>query len=373
MFEPPGKVGSVSVHRMLMPGGAESWTVVDAVGTPIPAAETYLAHLAVLDRSPNTVRAYATTLKLWFQFLELIDVAWDRAGLNEVSRFVAWLRAPAANVVVLETGAGRRAPSSVNRHLAALFSFYDHHARAGVDLADSLTSWRRRGRGSYKPFLHHVTAGRPVPTRPVRLRVPRLIPRTLSGEQVAAILGACEHRRDHFLLSLLAETGMRIGQALGLRHADFVSRACQVRIVPRSDNANGARAKTAAVTVLPITASLVRLYTDYMLEEYGDPDSDYVFVNLWSAPRGSPLSYAAVHKLVGRLRARTGIDFTLHMLRHTHATDLLRHGVSVEVVSRLLTHQLPTTTSQTYVHLDVEDLRAALVRGGAWPGTEGQT
>lgn len=87
---------------------------------------------------------------------------------------------------------------------------------------------------------------------------------------------------------------------------------------------------------------------------------------------GAPLRYEAVHKLVGRLRARTGIEFTLHMLRHTHATDLLRHGVSVEVVSRLLTHRLPTTTSQTYVHLGVEDLRAELVRGGAWQGTEGQ-
>ena len=44
-------------------------------------------------------------------------------------------------------------------------------------------------------------------------------------------------------MSLLAETGMRVGQALGLRHADFVSRKREVRIVPRPDNANGARAK----------------------------------------------------------------------------------------------------------------------------------
>ncbi|MGH3573354.1 MAG: tyrosine-type recombinase/integrase [Pseudonocardiaceae bacterium] len=354
-----------------MPGGGESWTVVDQEGEVLPPAETYLAHLTALDRSPNTVRAYATSLKLWFEFLGLAAVDWDHAGQDEVSRFVAWLRAPAANVVVLEGGAGRRAPSSVNRHLAALFSFYDHHARAGVALADSLVSWRRSGRGGYKPFLHHVTAGRPVPARPVRLRVRRLIPRTLSPDQMATIIGACERRRDQFLLSLLAETGMRIGQALGLRHADFVSRDRQLRIVPRSDNANGARAKTADVTVVPITASLVRLYTEYMFEEYGELDSDYVFVNLWSAPLGAPLRYQAVHQLVGRLRARTGIDFTLHMLRHTHATELLRHGVSVDVVSRLLTHRLSTTTSQTYGHLDVEDLRAELVRVGAWQETKG--
>lgn len=55
-----------------------------------------------------------------------------------------------------------------------------------------------------------------------------------------ALVEACEHLRDRFLLVLLAETGMRIGQALGLRHADFVSHRKEVRIVPRRDNANGA-------------------------------------------------------------------------------------------------------------------------------------
>ena len=48
------------------------------------------------------------------------------------------------------------------------------------------------------------------------------------------------------------------------------------------------------------------------------------------------------------------------MLRHTHATNLIRSGVAIEVVARLLTHQSSTTTSQTYVHLDVADVRAAL-------------
>ena len=54
------------------------------------------------------------------------------------------------------------------------------------------------------------------------------------------------------------------------------------------------------------------------------------------------------------------------MLRHSRATDLLRRGVGVDVVARLLTHRNSTTTSQTYLHLDVEDLRAELNRCGAW-------
>lgn len=55
-----------------------------------------------------------------------------------------------------------------------------------------------------------------------------------------------------------------------------------------------------------------------------------------------------------------------HALRHTRATELIRAGVPIEVVSKLLTHRSVTTTSNAYVHLGVEDLRAELVRAGAW-------
>jgi len=99
--------------------------------------------------------------------------------------------------------------------------------------------------------------------------------------------------------------------------------------VPRRDNTNGARAKTFEEHTIPISPGLVRL-TGYMSDEYGQCDSDYVFVNLFAQPYGRPygrpLRYQAVHQLVRRLRARTGIHFTLHMPRHSRATELLREG-----------------------------------------------
>ena len=240
------------VQRVLMPDESEPWTVLDGGGEPVSEVEAFLAHLQALDRSPTTLRTYATSLKLWLQFLEPLGVAVDEATVENVSRFVGWLRAPAENVAVLDVGTGRCCAATVNRHLAALFSFYDFRARGGVVLAQSLVDWRRTNRGGYRPFLHHVTAGRATATRPLRLRQPRRLPRTLTDEQVLALVEACEHLRDRFLLVLLAETGMRIGQALGLRHADFVSHRKEVRIVPRRDNANGARAKTLEEHTIPI-------------------------------------------------------------------------------------------------------------------------
>jgi integrase/recombinase XerD len=329
-------------------------------------AGRYLACLAAIERSPDTVRAYAVSLKLWFEFPGHAAASWDEAGAEDVARFVAWLRAPAGNVIVLADGTGVRSPATVSRYLAGVFGFYDHHARTGLGTAARLVEWRRISRGSCKPFLHHVTKGRPIPVRPVKLPVPRRVPRTLEPGQIVAILAACEHLRDRFLLSLLAEAGMRVGQALGLRHCDLVSRKREVHIAPRAGNANRARAKVRAAVVVPVSAPLVRLYSEYMHVEYGGIDSDYVFVNLFAGQAGAAMTCPAVHQLIGRIAARAGIGFTARMLRHSHATEMVRRGVPIEVVARLLTRRSPATTSRACVHLDAAGIREALRRAGVW-------
>ncbi|WP_208641162.1 tyrosine-type recombinase/integrase [Micromonospora arborensis] len=93
-------------------------------------------------------------------------------------------------------------------------------------------------------------------------------------------------------------------------------------------------------------------------------DSDYVFVNLWGKPHGHPLTYPAVYDLVHRLRRRTATDFGPHWYRHTAVTRMLRDGVPVEVVSKLLGHADLTTTTSVYGHLTVEDVREALDEAG---------
>ena len=162
---------------------------------------------------------------------------------------------------------------------------------------------------------------------------------------------------------------MRIGEALGLRHEDLAAAEREVAVVPR-DNGNGARSKSREPRLIPVSAGLVRLYADYLHGEYGSLDCDYVFVNLWGPPHGHPLGYPAVYDLVRRLRRRTGIGFDPHWCRHTAATRMLRDGVPIEVVSRLLGHADLTTTSSVYGHLTVEDARKALEQAGWFTGRE---
>jgi hypothetical protein len=90
------------------------------------------------------------------------------------------------------------------------------------------------------------------------------------------------------LFALLAETGMRVGQALGWRHADSVSPAKEVHIVPRGDNANGARAKLRSPATIPVTAGLVCCYSDLILVHQAPQSSP---ASLDTAPvRGKPVA-----------------------------------------------------------------------------------
>ena len=84
--------------------------------------------------------------------------------------------------------------------------------------------------------------------------------------------------RDRLLFALLLDTGVRIGEALGLRHEDIEIAERQVGVVPRI-NDNRARAKAGRSRTIPASAELIGCMP-LPDREYGALDSDYVFVNL---------------------------------------------------------------------------------------------
>lgn len=366
------------VQRVVMPdSGRESWTLLGDDLGPVEPVERFLAYLGAIEKSPNTIKAYAHDLKDWWFYLAGHGVGWQSVTLEDVAGFVAWLRLPPeardGRVAVLPTVEHHCSAASVNRKLAALTSFCEFHARHGVDLAGLLVRMQPAGRRgsatSYKPFLHHITKNKPERRSAIKLKTSSPRPKVLTVKQVQAILDACDHLRDRLLFALLLDVGVRIGEGLGLRHEDMGIAEREVTVKPR-DNDNRARAKAGRSRVIPASPELMRLYADYLNREYGALDSDYVFVNLWAEPLGRPWAYPAVYDLVLRLRERTGIDFEPHQYRHTYATWLLRKGAGMESVKELLGHASITTTIDTYGHLTVDDARKALEDAGWFTGRE---
>ncbi len=201
--------GAMHVQRVAMPGsGVESWTVLGDDDVPVEPVERYLAYLTAVGRSPNTVRAYAHDLKDYWVFLRGRGLDWRQVRLEDLGEYVAWLRLPvpgrAGQVAVLPSAGPAVTASTVSRKLSALAAFYQHQARNGVDVGGLLTCWQLPGRrGGWKPFLHHVSKSMPQPARTITVKVPKKLPRILTAAEMQAIIDACDHLRDRFLLALL--------------------------------------------------------------------------------------------------------------------------------------------------------------------------
>lgn len=72
----------------------ESWTLMGNDLRPVGPVESFLAYISSVERSPNTVKAYAHDLKGWWTYLDGRGLDWRTVNLEVTAGFVAWLRLP---------------------------------------------------------------------------------------------------------------------------------------------------------------------------------------------------------------------------------------------------------------------------------------
>lgn len=374
----------VASTQRVATGEGVTWTVLADDYRVAEPVEQYLEYLRSADCSPNTVKNYARGLALWWTFLERRAQAWDAVGVTELGTFIGQLRrGSAAEDVVLLHGQTRSADSTVASRARAVMAFYRYHAARGVEVAGRLYETVRARPGSYLPFLEHVArrTGRRSSVVRVHVRakpVPVLLPGQMASIREAeaswdAAGGAWSGElRYRLLWALLEETGLRLGEALGLRHRDWktgTGTTAQIEVVHREDHPHGLRAKSGYRRVY-VGSALDRLYEDWVWElceagadvEMDDWDNAYIFCNLHRGRRFAPIRPESVYKHLGAVKRQLPSlpgQMAPHWYRHTHATALLLAGVPMHVVSRRLGHADVQTTINTYAHVTEDaELRA---------------
>ncbi|WP_205878797.1 tyrosine-type recombinase/integrase [Mycobacterium camsae] len=358
-------------------GGQRTWTVLgEDYATVGPVEEWIEAHRHLW--SPNTVRGYATSLAQWWTFLEQRGQtgAWCDVGVPAFTAFLSWQRN--GRTIEHRLAESDQAPSAATLEVrfAALISFYRwHDAVSGVVVAGRLLGGTPRRRPARGLLAHLDARSAPAASSLVRVRRDRRRrdrPPLLLPEQIQAILDGCAvfdaesgswrgNLRDRFVFALLAETGMRLGEALGLRIGEFVlgrGETAYVQIVPRADNPNGARVKMMRPRRIYVGADLERLFADYLTDiacraaESGIAvaDTSPLLVNVSRPPLLAALRETTVREKVVTLRRRCigPPGWTPHWFRHTHATALLLAGTPEWVVSRRLGHAHVQTTLDLY-------------------------
>ena len=142
--------------------------------------------------------------------------------------------------------------------------------------------------------------------RALKARAETPFPEALTSEQVDAVLACCRRPREHFMVVLLLHTGLRIGEALGLRRTDMHllpdSRGLGCAVVGahvhvrHRANPNGALAKSRYPRTVPASDAVLGAYADYQHERdglVGEDVTEMVLVNLYHRPLGAPMRYRA--------------------------------------------------------------------------------
>lgn len=182
----------------------------------------------------------------------------------------------------------------------------------------------------------------------------------LNDAEIDALLAAPdrssrEGRRDHCLLLVAVQTGLRLSELTGLRCGD-------VKLAPPTHVACLGKGRKRRET--PLSADTVRVLRAWMRERDGTDQEPLLPSRL-----GGHLSSDAVQRLVAKHAASASRScpslaakrVTPHTLRHSCAMRLLHHGVDAAVIAMWLGHERLQST-QTYLHADLTIKQRALDR-----------
>jgi site-specific recombinase XerD len=284
-------------------------------------ADDFLTHLRVERRlSPHTTFAYDHDLRTFFRFLvtEKQPLTVDAVSPELLRRYLVWLEGRGLEV------------ATIRRRFHGLRSFWTY-----------LCDWHDVPRNPFR----RVT----LPKRP------ESAPAFLTPEEVGRFLDATEANRyvarglrDRAALTMLVYTGLRRQELLDLSLSDVDLEEGLVRV---------RRGKGGRGRVVPLVPEVISALRDW-LEFRPSCDHARLFVNHMNQPLGR----RGLHDLFRRALRISGIQregMTLHTLRHTFATLMLRGSCDLRSLQRLLGHASLETTA-IYLHSDLSSLRRAV-------------
>ena len=334
--------------------GKKRYLLIDGNNKPVVPVLKYLKYLDNIGKAENTLKSYCHHLKFYFQFLNEKEKEYRDVDLDLLGEFISWLRSPyqSTKVVQFQQTKAKRSERTINTMLTHILGFYDYLMRVENYEKDLSERTKKQVIGNYrsfKPFLHHISKGKPIDKNILKIKEPRREVLTLTKAQVQAVHDACSNIRDALLIRILYEGGLRIGEALSLWIEDFDVGSTTIR-VRKSKTVSGQGRKVY------VSSDTMNVFQDYLIDIH-DVDTNFVFINLSGPNKGEPLNYRAAIDVIERIRRKTQIDVTPHMLRHTYATELHEQGVEVSIIQKLLGHAHVQTTIQTYVHPSDETIR----------------
>jgi integrase/recombinase XerD len=271
--------------------------------------------------SANTLQAYSGDLAVLMPLFPL-DLAVEQIDRAQLIASIAHL-----------LGQPRHAPATIKRRLACLKAMF---------------RWLER---------EEAIKSNPFRTLDLTVRLPKNLPRTLAGHELASLIGHISRQSGFDGLAirtavlLLIATGMRVGELASLRLADIDQQTGIIRV-----QGKGRRERQVFIPGGPVASSLA----DYLALRPRISSSSH---HLLIGTNGQTLTPQIIRLRLHRLAKGAGINrkITPHMLRHSAATQLIEAGVDIRFVQKLLGHASISTT-QIYTEVSDTALKDAISR-----------
>ena len=270
--------------------------------------------------SANSVSAYEQDLDKLIGYCERNNIAIEKATFNDLQGFV---------YEQFDDGSNSRTQSRVLSGVRSFYRFLLYHNLRDDDPSELLESPRKE----------------------------QHLPEVLSLDEVnrlveAVDLSTPEGHRNRAMMEMLYGSGLRVSELTGLRLSDIY----------REEGYLLVRGKGSKQRLVPISPEANKWF-GYWLEDRSHLDikpeaTDIAFLNRY----GRQLTRAMIFTIIKRLAETAGIHKVIspHTLRHSFATHLLQNGADLRVIQQLLGHEQITTT-EIYTHLDIQDLRDAIM------------
>jgi site-specific recombinase XerD len=232
-------------------------------------------------------------------------------------------------------------PQTINHRLGVLRSLYRFHSGHPLPAGQSLfqRSYRTRTPLGYGRPHRVVTSG-------LRLQEARRVMVPLSAEEVANFWGSFRTFRDLALVALMLLDGLRSREALDLQLADIQLADAQIRVLGKGNKQR----------LLPLPAETIQVLQNYLRLERPLTNSPALFVSLKGRQRGQALTLAGLRSLFRHHRLCSQVRHANpHRLRHTFGADMVRAGISLPALQRLMGHS-PIHTTMLYVQLAPQDV-----------------
>ena len=313
----------------------------------------YIDLLRKQNKSPNTLKRYAWSITYFYNYLISIGVDFDGIGnmdffeqVDLFKGFLLWLKAGKHKTHKHEGIIKNKTCNDILKDVLHFYSYLvNYKGLKSLSVIRPRVSGYINSMGLYRKsysegfdFMLDENEDEPYEAH------------IITEEEEKIIFGTLKNLRDRSLLMLMIDTGIRIGEALGIKRCELDIEKRKAKIQFSGTNENGARAKRGEYRVVTFSQKTQQALYDYITKyESALSRGEMLFVKLQGQSKGTGMEKTDIDSVLRRLEGKTGIHIHSHLLRHKFAEERDRAGWETAKISKALGHRSIRTT-ETYLN-----------------------